>query len=108
MKTVVLQRHHRNGIIQVLGNCTVYDENWVAIFGSLSLERGDNYNIKNKSCVLAGEYDLVLEYSAKYKRKLWELKGTIGRSEAKFHSASFWSDLEGCISLGAMENRYEC
>lgn len=97
---VEISRTHRNGILQVLGNCVIYDAEFVPIFSSLSMERGDNNNIPNKSCVLPGSYDLVLEWSHKYECDLWELKGTEGRSEAKFHSASFWYDLQGCVSLG--------
>jgi hypothetical protein len=52
------------------------------------------------SCIPSGEYKCVLEYSARFKRDLWEIKGVPNRSECKFHSANYWHDLNGCIALG--------
>ena len=42
----------------------------------------------------------MLEYSNRFKKKLWEIKGVSNRSECKFHSANYWFQLNGCIALG--------
>jgi len=84
---------------QTLGNCTVYD-NGKPIFTALSLERGWRNNESNVSCVPKGKYKVVLEYSFRFKKDLWELKGVPNRSECKFHAANYWFQLNGCIALG--------
>lgn len=65
-----------------------------------SLERGWQDNKSNISCVPEGEYPLKLEYSNRFNKDLWELKDVPNRSECKFHSANYWYQLEGCITLG--------
>lgn len=70
-------------------------------FTSVCLERGWLNNEIGKSCLPMGVYDLVWEYSPAFDRNLWEFKNTAPRTECKFHSASFWFDLNGCVSLGA-------
>ena len=85
---------------QTLGECAI-TENGKDIFLSKSLERADNNNQKNISCIPQGEYLCVLEYSNKFDCDLWEIKGVPNRSECKFHSANYWHDLNGCIALGS-------
>ena len=87
---------------QTSGILVVYDENRFPLLSSVCLERGWNDNKANISCLPKGNYPLVLEYSNRFKTDLWEIKDTGSRSECKFHAASFWSDLEGCISLGCL------
>ena len=84
---------------QTLGECAIID-NGKEIFLSKSLERADNNNQRNISCIPQGEYLCVLEYSNKFDCNLWEIKGVPNRSECKFHSANYWRDLNGCIALG--------
>ncbi len=85
---------------QTSGNLMVFNEDRFPLFSSLSLERGWRNNEIGISCLPKGSYSLVLEYSDKFKAELWEIKETYPRTECKFHSASFWHDLNGCISLG--------
>ncbi len=85
---------------QTLGKCSVYDSDNKPLFSSLSLERGWRGNQKSISCIPLGEYDLVLEYSNRFKTNLWEIKKVPNRSECKFHSANYWFELNGCIALG--------
>lgn len=68
---------------------------------SVCLERGWRNNEFKVSCLPMDTYDLVYEYSPKFDRFLWEFKNTYPRTECKFHSASFWFNLNGCTSLGA-------
>lgn len=82
-----------------LGTCFIYDGK-AQLFKSESLERGWVDNENNISCIPEGVYDLVLEHSPKFNKHLWEIKGVTGRSECKFHSANYWWQLNGCISLG--------
>lgn len=57
-------------------------------------------NKPNISCIPAGHYPIVLEYSAKFDKLLWELKEVPGRSEVKIHRGNYLSDIEGCIMVG--------
>ena len=99
MKTIKIVRDWQDDN-QTLGKCTVYDENNKPIFSSISLERGWRSNQNNISCVPLGRYPVVLEWSPRFQKDLWELKSVPNRSECKFHSANYWFQLNGCISLG--------
>ena len=48
----------------------------------------------------ADTYPCVFEYSDKFKRKLWEIKGVPARSECKFHTGNTKADTTGCIIVG--------
>lgn len=85
---------------QTSGVCVIYNDQRFPLFASLTLERGWRNNEIGASCLPKGEYPLILEYSTRFKKELWEIKDTLPRTECKFHSASFWKDLNGCISLG--------
>lgn len=85
---------------QTLGNCTVLNHDGKPIFSAFSLERGWRGNAKNVSCVPLGTYTIVLEYSPRFKKDLWELKKVPNRSECKFHASNYWYQLNGCIALG--------
>lgn len=85
---------------QTIGKLTVYDGCNKPVFTAISLERGWRFNQKNISCVPSGVYPIVLEWSPKFQKRLWELKKVPNRSECKFHAANFWFQLNGCISLG--------
>jgi hypothetical protein len=93
---------HRNwqDTNQTLGNCTVLDNANKPVFSGLSLERGWRNNQNNISCIPAGVYTVKLEYSNRFKKKLWEIKNVPGRAETKFHSANYWFQLNGCVALG--------
>ena len=84
---------------QTLGECAI-TENGKDLFLTKSLERADNNNQRNSSCIPSGKYLCVLEYSNRFNCDLWEIKGVPNRSECKFHSANYWHDLNGCIALG--------
>lgn len=99
MKTIKVIRNWGDDN-QTLGNCTVFDENGKPLFTSLSLERGWRNNQNNISCIPKGTYPVVLEFSNKFKKDLWEIKEVTGRAECKFHAANYWYQLNGCIALG--------
>ena len=66
---------------QTTGGCLILNENKEPIFSAISLERGWLDNKPNESCIPVGEYDCVLEYSPRFKKELWELKGVPIRIE---------------------------
>jgi hypothetical protein len=84
---------------QCIGECSVFIDN-VEIFTSKTIERGDNDNRARISCIPNGFYDIVLEWSDRFKENLWEIKGVKNRSECKFHAANYSRQLNGCIALG--------
>ncbi len=90
--TVHLHRYWQDNN-QTSGIVTVFVDN-KPVFSAVSLERGWRNNESNVSCVPAGEYPLILEYSPRFKKELWELKNVPNRSEAKFHSANYWNQLK--------------
>lgn len=99
MKRVILQRFWESHN-QSTGALVVIDENCQPIFLNPCIERGDRNNKRNVSNVPPGTYKLVLEYSPKFKRMLWELKDVPGRSECKVHPSNYWDQLNGCIAPG--------
>ncbi len=101
MKKPIIRIHRINqDKNQTLGTCTVLDHNNKLVFTSLSLERGWQNNANRVSCYPAGVFTVKLEFSDRFKKKLWEVKNVPGRSECKFHAANYWAQLEGCTALG--------
>jgi hypothetical protein len=98
MRKIEIQRKIQNSK-QTIGICSVYEHQRL-LFSCLSMERGWHDNQRNISCIPSGEYDVELEYSNKFDKDLWEIKGVKNRSECKFHSANYWYQLNGCIALG--------
>jgi hypothetical protein len=85
---------------QTLGFHTVEDQNGLPLYAGLLLERGWRDNQKRISCVPIGEYELVWEYSNRFKCYLWEVKGVENRTETKFHTFNFWFQSNGCYGPG--------
>jgi hypothetical protein len=83
-----------------LGHCYIKYGEGNSVYVGCSLERGWRDNQNMISCVPEGTYPLKLDYSPKFKKKLWELYCVPGRSECKFHVANYWRQLNGCIALG--------
>lgn len=74
------------------------------VFVCCTLELPWKDNTPNVSCFPTGMYEVHLEYSHRYNRKLWEVKGVEGRSEIKFHIANFLTDLRGCVGVGLYQS----
>lgn len=85
---------------QSLSTAKILNAEGQPIFTSIMLERGWKNNEVGISCIPAGTYKVVLEYSDRFKVDLWEIKGVPNRSECKFHAANYWYQLEGCIAPG--------
>jgi len=86
---------------QTTGTLLVCDPKGQPCFMRPCIERGDRNNERNESRVPAGVYPLVLEYSPRFKKELWEIKDVPNRSECKIHPSNFWDQLNGCIAPGA-------
>ena len=84
---------------QTLGECFITEDS-KDLFKANSLERADDNNKPDISCIPRGTYKVVYEYSDKFKTMLWEIKDVPNRSECKFHSANFWHQINGCVALG--------
>lgn len=97
MKTVKLLRTYQDKV--TIGVFIILDDG-LPIFSCMSLELPWLDNKPQVSCVPEGEYQIKYEYSNKFKRFLWELKGVPNRSEIKIHPANNVYELEGCIALG--------
>ena len=72
----------------------------VQVFRCATLELPWKMNANRVSCVVAGQYPLVKEWSNAFKKDLWELKLVPGRSEVKIHGANYPKQLLGCIAPG--------
>lgn len=105
MKSLLLYRHQYL-TPEVLGHLMIFEDQSTGgskmIFECKTLELGWKNNERRISCVPSGFYNLEFEYSPKFDRNLWELKGVPNRSEAKIHVANFFRQIEGCIAVGDM------
>lgn len=99
LKTIIISRDDSSDD-QTLGVCYIKDECNEIIFKSESIERGWIDNKKRISCIPVGTYPVRLEYSNRFKKKLYEIYKVENRSECKFHAANYARQLNGCIALG--------
>ena len=81
------------------GRLDLYD-GILKVFTCRTLEQAWRGNARNISCIPAGTYPVVLEYSPHFDAELNELKLVPGRSEVKIHVANYVKQLEGCIAVG--------
>lgn len=100
MKRIILQRYKEDRN-QTTGVLTVLDHNGWPIYAAPCIERGDRDNQRSISNVPPGTYPLVLEYSPRFQKDLWELKDVPNRSECKIHASNYWHQLNGCIAPGS-------
>ena len=99
MKEVIIHIDHEDKE-QRLGVLYVRDDQGCIIFKAESLERSYKDNRKNVSGIPLGTYPLMLEWSNRFRKDLWEIYNVPNRSECKIHSANYWFQLNGCIALG--------
>lgn len=76
-----------------------FDDNEI-LFTCKTVEPPWKDNHRNISCIPEGQYEMLLEYSPRFKRMLWELKDVKGRTEVKIHTANHSRQLNGCIAPG--------
>lgn len=99
-RTIILLRNNNRNKFQSLGRLKVVSGDGTTLYSENSLERGWLDNKQMESCVPANTYRIVLEWSNRFKKFLWEIKGVPNRSECKIHAANYWNQLNGCIALG--------
>lgn len=100
MKPLIKLHRYTQDENQSLSTTTVIDKDNNPIFSCITLERGWRENKVGISCIPAGRYKVVLEYSPRFDMDLWEIKGVPNRSECKFHASNYWYQLNGCIAPG--------
>lgn len=77
-----------------------------AMFVAKTLELPNKQNANNVSRILAGKYICKYTQSASLKDrdnnplKTYEITNVPGRAGVRIHSANYFSELRGCISLG--------
>lgn len=89
----IVRLRSKSGPKHWLGSFAVVDECGNVVFRCLSMEREGVE-------VAPGKYQVVLEWSPKFKRYLYELKGVTGRSEIKIHVLTYYTQSDGCIGIG--------
>lgn len=98
MKKVFLKRMIDNGK-QTLGSFVFEGLNGDLIT-LISLELPWKDNTRSISCIPKGTYKVITTYSNKFKKDMWLIKDVNKRDGIRIHSATYYSDLEGCIALG--------
>lgn len=72
----------------------------LTVFSALTLERGWHNNEHGVSCVLPGIYFARWYTSPKNGKVVLLLTNVPGRDAVEVHSASFFTDLRGCVAVG--------
>ncbi|WP_320169734.1 DUF5675 family protein [Maridesulfovibrio sp.] len=70
-----------------------------------TLEEPWRDNLPDISCIPAGNYPLMLEFSPSRKRRLWTVKDVPGRSYVRIHTGNTVLDTEGCLLTGTRPGR---
>jgi len=86
--------------VQTLGNLYVLDENSSSKFQCATLELSWKKNKKYISCIPLGEYRVIKHISPKFGECFW-IQDVESRSEILIHKGNFYSDILGCILVGA-------
>jgi hypothetical protein len=60
----------------------------------------EQWKVRGETAIPAGTYQVMLEWSPKFKRMLPELKGVPGYTETKFHAGNKHQDTDGCPLIG--------
>jgi hypothetical protein len=87
-----------------IGKLEVVVDGHSETFATLELPYDDNRS--NHSCIPCGTYKLNFEFSNKFVRNLWELKGVPDRAEIKIHAGNTPKDTNGCILVGTTASTY--
>ena len=60
-----------------------------------------------KKLIPCGTYECKFEYSNKFERELYELKGVPGMTETKHHIGNTAEDSNGCILMGTQAGYFD-
>lgn len=92
---------------QTLGVWSVTDPLQGVVFLARTLELPDKANANNVSCIIPGKYICKYTKSASFSAAkgapvyTYEITSVPGRAGVRIHSANYYTQLRGCISLGA-------
>jgi hypothetical protein len=104
-KKVIVLRSFDNGK-QTLGTLSVTDPIHGIEMVGRTLELPDKANQNNVSCILAGKYLCKYTKSVSFSQMkgapvyTYEITSVPGRAGVRIHSANYYTQLRGCISLG--------
>lgn len=98
MYSLLLDSNDDDGV-QTLGLLFVLNERNEVQFTCRTLELTWKNNQKKKSCIPAGEYDVVKHKSPKFGLCFW-IKNVKNRSEILIHPGNFHRQILGCILVG--------
>ena len=106
MKTVKVIRTFGNGS-QTLGAMIVTDSEKGVEFIARTLELADKNNANNISCIIPGKYTCKYTRSNSFSKSAghdvytYEITNVPSRAGVRIHSANYYSQLRGCISIGS-------
>ncbi len=98
MKRAVLIRLNQNKK-QTLGRLFIFDGLDIE-YECCTLELADNNNRRNTSCIPVGEYNVKPRTSEKY-GKHYLVENVENRDYILIHPANYYTQLKGCIAVGA-------
>ena len=77
------------------------------VLGVVSINRIPLYNsLEPLNCIPAGEYEVRLTWSPRYKRWLPEVMNVPGRTGIRIHAGNYPQDTKGCILIGERLSDY--
>ncbi len=100
LKAVLIRLSQLSNHKQTCGRFILLDDDGNLVFQCSSLELPWNGNIKNISCIPAGNYSITKISSPKFGKNTFAVSNVPGRSHILIHPGNFTSDIEGCILLG--------
>lgn len=104
-KKVKVVRTFDNGV-QTLGAVIVSDSSLGVVFLARTLELPNKANANNVSCIIPGKYLCKYTKSNSFSKMkgapvyTYEVTSVPGRAGVRIHSANYYSQLRGCISMG--------
>jgi len=100
MKAILIRLQEFTNHLQTCGRFILLDENGDVVFSSVTLELPWRANMRNLSCIPAGDYTVSKVNSPKFGPGTFQVNNVKGRSHILFHAGNFTRDIEGCILLG--------
>lgn len=100
MTLEILIDRYASGNTQVLGKLYVLSDGWRTVFSCDTLELPWKNNQVKISHIPIGTYNVEKRWSKKFKWH-FHITNTPGRSYILIHSGNFYTQIEGCILVGA-------
>lgn len=97
MFEVTIHRTYKEKV--TTGNLVVKSIDGSAVWACVTIELPWKNNLKQKSCIPEGGYEVVPRYSQKYKDH-YHVLGVPNRELILIHPANYVNQLKGCIAVG--------